>query len=239
MSGSNNATAILQKLAAAIVWLMLLSLGLNSKAAQNPERVTFKRGEVLILQNGKTSPLEQDIDFPKQIKISTNGTFTVKSGKPRNFSEGQILDQEGMLTNPDGSVTPVIDHVTMKNGKVLVVRDGDSQPLQQDLALGDGTKVLPDGSLRTPDGRLKRLIDGQLLMLDGAVLPAKDTVSLQDGAVVVQKDGSLLKINPTQTIMMNDGTKVFGNGTVLLPDGRSVNLVEGQILTIEGVALQK
>jgi hypothetical protein len=224
----------LQKVGAAI--LLLVALCIASKAAENAgERVMFKGGEVFLLQNGKPVALEKDLEFPKQIKISTNGTFTVNNGKPRAFAEGQILDREGMLTSPDGSVAPVVDHVTVKDGKVVIVRDGESQPLQQETTLANGTKLLPDGTLRTPDGGLKRLIDGQLLTLDGSVLAAKDSVSLQDGKVVVQKDGSLLKINPTQSIMMNDGTKVFGDGKVTKPDGTSIELTEGQIITIEGV----
>ena len=35
--------------------------------------------------------------------------------------------------------------------------------------------------------------------------------------------------------MMNEGTKVFGDGRVLSPDGQTTQLAEGQIIIIQGV----
>ena len=92
-----------------------------------------------------------------------------------------------------------------------------------------------DGTLRTPDRKMKRLIDGEIIKLDGREIASKDSVSLQGGKVVVQKDGGVVKLNPNQTLMMNDGTKVFADGTIQKSDGSKVTLTEGQILAIEGV----
>ena len=81
-----------------------------------------------------------------------------------------------------------------------------------------------------------RLMDGQLLTLEGSLLPARDTVILLGGKVSVQKDGSTLPLRPTQSLMMSDGTKVLGNGTVVRRDGTTLTLTEGQLLIVEGVA---
>ena len=70
---------------------------------------------------------------------------------------------------------------------------------------------------------------------DGTPIPALDTISLQHGKVVVQKEGTRLMIQPGRSIMMNEGTKVFGDGRVVSKDGTITNLAEGQILIIEGV----
>jgi hypothetical protein len=39
--------------------------------------------------------------------------------------------------------------------------------------------------------------------------------------------------------MMNDGTKVFGDGTVIMKDGTSRKLAEGEVLTVEGVVTRR
>src|SRR5262249_44266093 len=135
------------------------SLKLAGKDAEAVDRVTYKGGKVLIIQNGKQVPADKEIVLPHQIKVSTNGIFTVNDGKPRELKEGQTLNKEGMLLSPDGSIQPVMDHIAMKNGKVIVFEDGQTKPLDRELLLANGTKVLPDGTLRTPDGRLKRLLD--------------------------------------------------------------------------------
>ena len=80
-----------------------------------------------------------------------------------------------------------------------------------------------------------RVIDGQLFTPDGKTIPAVDTISLQNGIVVVQKEGTQILIGNGRSIMMNDGTKVFGDGNVVSRDGQITALTEGQIITIEGV----
>jgi hypothetical protein len=38
---------------------------------------------------------------------------------------------------------------------------------------------------------------------------------------------------------MSDGTKVLGHGTVIRRDGKTVTLLEGQVLVVEGVTLRE
>ena len=216
-----------------------LCLGVASAAEQTAERAMLKEGKMMIVQDGKTIRMEKNVLLPHSIKVTTNGTFTVNNGKQRELKEGQVLDSDGMLTSPDGSVAPVLDHVAMKNGKLLLVQDGEISAVDHEIAFPDGSKVSPDNTLRTPDGRLKRLIDGDLLTLGGQPLPSQDTISLQNGKVVVQKDGSLLTLRSEQSMMMNDGTKAFGNGTVVSRNGTTSTLTEGQILKVEGVVTSK
>jgi uncharacterized cupin superfamily protein len=228
-------TNLISRLGVILSCLSILASGLTG-AEKSVEGASLITGKMMIVEEGgKTVPMEENVVLPGDIKVSTNGTFTVKGGKKRTLQEGQVLDKEGMLTSPDGSVVPVVDHITMKKGQLLVVQDGDSTPLDHEILFPDGSKIVPDGTLRTRDGRLKRLIDGDLLKLDGEALPTRDTITLLNGTVVVQKDGSPVKLSPNQTIMMNDGTKVFGNGTVLMKDGSKVTLSEGQIVPVEGV----
>ena len=210
-----------------------------AEAERAVDRVEFRAGKVMIIQEAKLVPAEQNLVMPNNIKVTTNGTYRVNGGKVRTLKEGQVIDKDGMLSSPDGSVVPVIDHIEKKNGKMLLIEDGDPKPLDREMAFPDGSKVLPDGTLRTANGKLKRLLDGDWLMLTGQSIPSRDTISLQQGTVVVQKDGSLLKLRPNQTLMMNDGTKALGNGTVKMKDGTTVTLAEGQVLVIEGVANPK
>lgn len=217
--------------------LVLLACG--SIAAQEVnvsiEQATLKEGKVVVVQNGNTVPLKGTGILPNDIKVNTNGTFTVKAGKARPLKEGQVLDREGMLTSPDGTIVPVIDHVAMKAGKLMVFEGGEGRALDRDVVFPDGSRILTDGTLRSPNGGMKRLIDGELIKLDGQEMAARDSITLQEGKVVVQKDGGVVTLSPNQTIMMNDGSKVYADGTVERSDGSKVALTEGQIVTVEGV----
>jgi hypothetical protein len=199
------------------------------------EYVQKQKDKVILASEGQETELQTEVLFPFGIKIQTNGTFTVNNGKERTLAEGQKLGKDGMLSSLDGTLVPVMDHVAHKNGRVTVYRDGDGQVLNAPLSLEDGTRVMPDGMVTRSSGKTIRLMDGQMILLTGVAVPARDTITLRNGKVVVQKDGSPLTLVPTQTLMMNDGTKVFGNGTVQMLDGKSVTLVEGQIIVIQGI----
>jgi hypothetical protein len=208
-------------------------------ALASGESVLRKDGQVMLVRGGKATLLEDEVTVAGDVKMMTNGFFTVKGGKERELKEGQSLSVDGTLTSADGTVMPVWDHVAMKNGRITVVRDGEGALLEQAMTLPDGSTLLPDGLITRGVGGQDRLLDGQLLRLDGTPLAAKDTITKRDNKVIVQKDGSILTLAPGRSIMMNDGTKVTSDGTVLMSDGRTISLAEGQIVTVEGVVRKK
>jgi hypothetical protein len=140
-----------------------------------------------------------------------------------------------MLSSPDGSVVPVFDHIVRRAGHVQISTDGEARPLTEEYRLPDGGKVLADGSLRGSDGRLQRLLDGQLLRLDGSAVASTDTVSMTGGKVVLFKDGGRVELRRGQVMAMSDGTRITGDGAVTKPDGSKVTLKEGETLKIPGV----
>ena len=227
---ANSIRAVVSVLSLSVV---LTTLGADENSA--PESATFKSGKVLVPKAGKAVESTVDVVFDGDIVIKTNGVFAVKKGKNRRMLEGQTIDAQGMMTSPDGSVTPVFDHLALKVGRVQIVQDGESKPLQREYALPDGARVSPDGSVRGRDGRLQRLLDGQLLRLDGSVVAATDTISMTAGKVIMFKDGGRVEVKRGQVIAMSDGTRVSGDGTVVRPGGAKVTLKEGDTLKIPGV----
>jgi hypothetical protein len=220
------------------VLIVCLCSGLSALSADDNgpvESVTFKGGKVWAAQGGQNIVTAKDVSFPGDIVVKTNGAFKVSNGKVRQMREGQTVDAQGMLTSPDGSVVPVFDHITLKSGRVQVVKDGESASLAKEYVLPDGARISPDGSMRTRDGQLRRLLDGQLLTLDGNVVGVTDTISLKDGKVVLYKDGGRVDVRRGQVIMMSDGTKVNGDGSLVRPDGTRVTLKEGDTLKVPGV----
>ena len=198
------------------------------------DRVTFKGGKVLVPQEGKLTEAIADTALANEVVVKTNGVFTVGKGKTRQLREGQVIDAQGMLSSPDGTVVPVFDHIALRKGRVEIVTDGEAKTLTREHALPNGAKVLPDGTLRQ-GGNLKRLLDGQLLRLDGNAVASTDTASLLNGKVVLYKDGGKTELRRGQTMAMSDGTKVSGDGYVIRPDGTRVPLKEGETLKLPGV----
>lgn len=222
----------------AVLGVASWAVGLTVAACATAGEVTavIRKGDQMLVERaGQTQPMTEDVVLPGEIAVSTNGTFRVAGGQPRTLRDGDRLEADGMLISAEGRIGPVFDHLTKQGAHVLLVRDGQSQPLSQAFVLSNGIRVLPDGTLQLPSGRIRRLLDGQLLSLSGAVIAAQDTVTLRQGVVWVQKDGAQFSVARARSLMMNDGTKVFGDGNVVRPDGQKIKLVEGQILKLPGV----
>jgi hypothetical protein len=205
-------------------------------SGQPVQRVLFRESKVVVVRAGTTAEISNNLTLPNAIVVSTNGTFRVGNGKDRMFKEGQSLSVDGTLLSPDGTVMPVFDHVVMQKGRTVVVKDGQSAVVTADLTLGNGGRISPDGTFVDAQGRRAKLLDGQMVRLTGQIMPSVDTITLINGKVVLQKDGSRIEVSPSQTVAMSDGTKVFGIGSVIKRDGTRVTLSDGQILTVEGVS---
>ena len=218
--------------------LALLSCQLSVAQTSAIEKVQFKNKQVVILPSGKVLVAPNEVALPFSIVVRTNGTYTVKDGRARALQEGEILGANGMLVKPDGSIAPVMDHVTMTRGKVMLVKDGQAAELQQTITIADGSSVAPDGKITPRGGSERRLLDGELFQLDGGPLPTRDSITRRNGRVIVQKDGSQLTVGADRSITMNDGTKVMGDGTIIKFNGDRMTLTEGQIFTLEGVVKQ-
>ena len=182
-------------------------------------------------------PVTKEMTITGGIKVFTNGTFQVNQGKIRDLLEGQVLRPDGNLLNPDGSIMPVYDHIAMMGTNVMVFRDGEGQPLADTLTLPDGSTINPDGTfVRPANARRSRLVDGQMLTLDGRPIDGLDTIRLSHGKASVYKAGALIPLQAPNVIMgMYDGTRVTADGLVTFQDGSTMQLAEGQIIAVPGV----
>jgi len=215
------------------------ALALQAQTSDSVDSVTVKDKKIYAVRGDQQEVLTDNLKFPLNVEITTNGTFKVGDGKERKLAEGQVILRDGWLVSPDGSVQPVIDHVVMKAGRVLLVRDGQAAPLTQSLSFPNNTGIDPDGYYVYPGGRRARLNDGEWFRLDGTAIPTKDTATLLNGQVTLQKDGSLISLKPVQIMGMNDGTRVHGDGTIQKFNGETFKLREGQTILIDGPNIKR
>ncbi len=220
-----------------IFHLVSVLLGVNvfqAWADDSGEGVTVKDNKAYVVRGDRLEVVTQLLNFPFEVQINTNGVFQVANGKERNLKPGQILRRDGWLLNPDGSAAPVFNHLAMQFGNVVLVRDGQLEPLAKPMRFPNKLFVNPDGTCVYPDGSRTRLMDGQLFRLDGTAVPAKDVVTFKNGRVVVQKGGKLISLAPTQIMGMNDGSRLQGDGSIQQRDLTWTKLREGQTVLIDG-----
>jgi hypothetical protein len=239
----SQGNGLLSKIMNRIICIVFMAIAcasspLRALADDQVDGVTLKDGKVNCILGDQLEAPTNIVKLPFEVEVSTNGTFTVAKGKERKLLEGQVIRNDGWLLNPDGSVQPVFDYVTMKGANVLVVRDGKAVTLTKPMTFPNNMNIAPDGSCVYPDGARTRLMDGQLFRLNGTPILSKDTITLIKGRVVVQKDGSLITLNSVQIMGMNDGTRVYGKGYIEKPDGTTIQLREGRTILVDGALVR-
>jgi hypothetical protein len=61
--------------------------------------------------------------------------------------------------------------VMMKDGKMMMMTDGKATgPMDHDMSMSDGTKVMKDGMVKMKDGKEMHMKDGQMMMMDGKMM---------------------------------------------------------------------
>src|SRR5438067_7398515 len=68
-----------------------------------------------------------------------------------------------------GKSTHMKDCIMMKNGKLMVEKNGTSTEMTQDMTLNNGTVVMKDGTVKTKDGKTMMLKEGQCVYMDGKI----------------------------------------------------------------------
>lgn len=124
-----------------------------------------KGGRVYVIKNGGApTPLGQNVTLPDGTVLSPDAMLRVGGGRIQRLLDGQTL-------RLDGNVIPAQDTVTLKNGKVVVQKDGALIPVSSSIMMNDGTKVMANGTMISFDGKkTTKLKEGETITLPGAVL---------------------------------------------------------------------
>lgn len=72
------------------------------------------------------------------------------------------------------------DHVMMRDSKVLLLRNGEEMPLEEEMTMSDGTRVMPNGQVVMPDGTARMMREGETITMDRVrTAEAKDMTDRQ------------------------------------------------------------
>lgn len=69
------------------------------------------------------------------------------------------------------------DVITMKDGRVMIVTDEGMRPMDWEIQLSDGTRVMPNGQMLMADGTARMLQEGENITIDR---PSTDAAEMPD-----------------------------------------------------------
>ncbi len=59
------------------------------------------------------------------------------------------------------------DCVHMKDGRMMMMKDGKEMAMEKEMTMKDGTKVMTDGTVMKKDGEKMTMKDGDMMMMNG------------------------------------------------------------------------
>lgn len=94
------------------------------------------------------------------------------SQRDRDMNRGTMGDQKmgGRNSKMNGMSS---DGIMMKDGKVMITQNGKTMPLENELTLENGTKVMMDGTYMDKNGSTMRMKNGDHMNMAGKMMPMK------------------------------------------------------------------
>ncbi|RTY86783.1 DUF6799 domain-containing protein [Flavobacterium sp. GT3R68] len=146
------------------------------KMKQTKNHVMMKDGKVMMIQDGKMAILYEDMIMANGTVVSSDGTIKTKDGKIRMLLNGDIVDMRGKITSKKVKEDRWVknhkkmkDHVTMKGGKMMLMKKGELFLIDKNMKLANGTVVAPDGTVNMKDGSSMQMKNGDQIFMDGKV----------------------------------------------------------------------
>lgn len=89
------------------------------------------------------------------LAIAILSLFFVSTG---HTADGKKMDHDGIM---------------MKDGKMMVHKDGKSMAMDKEMTLDNGTKVMMDGTCMMKDGTKTMMKNGDMVHMDGTMMTGK------------------------------------------------------------------
>jgi hypothetical protein len=64
------------------------------------------------------------------------------------------------------------DHIVMLGGTVMMMKNGEMQPMDEEITMPDGTKIRMDGTMLMPDGTVRMMAEGETMPIQAEGAPA-------------------------------------------------------------------
>ena len=72
------------------------------------------------------------------------------------------------------------DLVMMKDGKMMMMKNGEIKPMDMVVTMPNGTRVMMDGSIVSADGTTRMMMDGEAMTMDGEMTTLEDIKDKDD-----------------------------------------------------------
>jgi len=65
------------------------------------------------------------------------------------------------------------DHIMMQNGKMVMVKDGNTMPINKDMTMKNGTILMTNGKYKMKNGTAMMMKEGDMMDMNGGMITTK------------------------------------------------------------------
>lgn len=217
-----------------ILSIAFVILGITAVEAQDKDKIQDRDrdqthwmlvdGDVLQIQDRTQIRLRDKITLSNGTILNSNGTYQTFDRRQLRLQDGECFDMAGnkfrneyqyrlrVKQENKGLTRAQITernqnrvHYMLVDGELLQIRNQTQQRIQQQINLGNGIALNPDGAYQSQDRRQLRLLDGQCLNTDGKLF--KNQIQFRQHLVRVQNNMRKNKVQKKVTMKKNVGKK--------------------------------
>lgn len=127
-----------------------------------PDSVMMKDGKMIMMKDGKTSPMMEDATMANGTKVMRDGTVILKDATTMKLGEDDMVLMTGKIDKKE--------HLILKGGTMMVVRNGKTTPMTMETSLEDGSKVMMDGTVVKKDGTTSKIGESEMILMEGKIM---------------------------------------------------------------------
>jgi hypothetical protein len=126
--------------------------------------VIMKNGKMMMVKEGKEFPMTKEVLMPNWSKVLVDGTVEKSDGTKALLKEGERMNMEGDMMSKVNTgfagAGNASDCITMKSGKMCMVKGGKDVPFVKEMLMPNGSKVMPNGAVLKKDGSIVVMKEG-------------------------------------------------------------------------------
>lgn len=105
------------------------------------------------------------VNNPSAQSVQDTGLTAADAGKWKDNKDDKMQKHEADTTPVVKTRKKVKDRVMMKEGEMVVIKDGKETKMVKNIKLPDGNIVMTDGTVKMPDGNSVKLKNGEYINL--------------------------------------------------------------------------
>jgi len=161
-----------------VAFLSLSLVAAEGHAGARRDGYAFRGGKVVMMKDGHETAVTGEVRLNNGFRLLPDGFIVDREGRRERFRDNQLLTVEGdwvaydAAPGVDTGAAVVVDDddgYFFDNGQLYVYQNNIPVLVSVEVTLGDGRRLMPDGTIIGVDGVRTRLNAGQQISKSGKI----------------------------------------------------------------------